>query len=170
MPRSEREKVRTPRWKEDFPIQWERDNYITRRELTKFLTLGSALLAAASVAIATVGRWFARPRLVGPRYHVAKTSAIPPSGSLLFRYPTDEDPCILLRGKDGNLRAYSQICTHLSCAVLHRPDRDGLFCPCHHGWFDGPTGRAIAGPPTRRLPRVRLEIVGEEIYAIGREV
>ena len=32
-------------WREDFPIEWENDHYVTRRELTKFLTLGSALLA-----------------------------------------------------------------------------------------------------------------------------
>ena len=159
-----------PRWKEDFPIAWDRDHYVSRRELAKFLTLGSALLAGMSTAVATVGRWLFRPRLDGPRVAIAKASEIPAGGSALFRYPTADDPCILLRGEDGTLRAYSQVCTHLSCAVVHRPDRDSLFCPCHHGWFDARTGAPTAGPPTRPLPRIRLKIVGDEVLAVGREV
>ena len=44
------------RWREDFPIGWEADHYVTRRELTKFLTLGSALLVGANVVIAALGQ------------------------------------------------------------------------------------------------------------------
>src|SRR5262245_3751575 len=129
-----------PRWREDFPTAWERDHYVSRRELAKFLTLGSGLLAGISTAVAVVGRWFFRAQLDGPDVAIAKASAIPPGGSALFRYPTDDDPCILLRARDGSLRAYSQVCTHLSCAVVHRPDLNSLFCPCHHGWFDAESG------------------------------
>lgn len=159
-----------PRWREDFPIGWERDHYIGRRELAKFLTLGSALLAGMSAAVAVVGRWFFRPRFDGPKVTIAKASAIPPGGSLQFRYPTDGDPCILLRGQDGKLRAYSQVCTHLSCSVVHRPDRDSLFCPCHHGWFDAGSGIPTGGPPTRPLPRIRLRVAGDDVIAEGQEV
>ena len=35
-----------PRWREDFPVRWDEDHYMTRRELAKFLTLGSGLLAS----------------------------------------------------------------------------------------------------------------------------
>jgi len=164
------ERQRAPHWREDFPIKWETDHYISRRELAKFLTLGSALLAGMSTAVAIVGRWFFWPSFDGPRVSITKASLIPAGGSVLFRYPTDEDPCILLRGQDGALRAYSQVCTHLSCAVVHRPDQNSLFCPCHHGWFDAASGIPTAGPPTRRLPRIRLEIVGDEVFAIGRDV
>ena len=44
------------RWEEDFPVEWERDAYVTRRELTKFLALGSALLAGATALIAAFGQ------------------------------------------------------------------------------------------------------------------
>ena len=37
-----------PQWKRDFPIEWEGDHYVSRREMVKFLTLGSALLATAN--------------------------------------------------------------------------------------------------------------------------
>ncbi|HVE87850.1 MAG TPA: Rieske 2Fe-2S domain-containing protein, partial [Myxococcales bacterium] len=120
--------------------------------------------------VAVVGRWLFRPRLDGPRALVGRVSAIPPGGSMLFRYPGDEDPCILVRGQDGAFRAYSQVCTHLSCAVVHRPDRNALFCPCHHGWFDAASGAVTGGPPTRPLPRIRLEVDGDQVFAVGKEV
>lgn len=158
---------RRPRHEEDFPIEWELDHYVTRREFAKFLTLGSGLLAAANVLMAIAGRLW-RPATPGAA-RIGRSADVPPGGSMLFRYPTPEDPCIVLRERTGELRAYSQVCTHLSCAVVHRPDRDELFCPCHHGSFTTTEGRPIAGPPTRRLPRIRLEERAGEIFAVGVE-
>ena len=166
---SDRPSTDVPRWREDFPIRWERDHYVTRRELAKFLTLGSGLLAAMSGAVALAGRFF-KTRYEGRRLDLGPVSAIPPDGSLLFRYPTDDDPCILVRGRDGELRAYSQVCTHLSCAVVHRPERDSLLCPCHHGWFEAASGFPTGGPPTRRLPRIVLDVSDGRVYAVAREV
>jgi Rieske Fe-S protein len=156
------------RWREDFPINWEADHYVTRRELTKFLTLGSCLLAGANACMAFVGSREGPESL--PEKQIGRTSAIPAGGSLLFRYPTDQDPCILLREESGELQAYSQVCTHLACAVVYQPEEKLLFCPCHHGEFNTHEGRPIAGPPTRRLPRIKLEQRGDEIYAVGVEV
>jgi nitrite reductase/ring-hydroxylating ferredoxin subunit len=158
----------TPRWRQDFPIHWENDHYVTRRELAKFLTLGSGLLVGASALVAIVGKLrrsepFARMRIEG----AAKLGA---GECLLFRYPTDRDPCILLRHPEGRLVAYSQVCTHLSCAVVHRPERDALFCPCHQGVFSTAEGVPTEGPPTRRLPRIRLEEQAGEVYAVGVEL
>jgi Rieske Fe-S protein len=121
----------TPRWREDFPVRWELDDYVTRRELTKFLVLGSGLLAGANAALAIAGKLQETPK--APRTKIARASSIAAGSSLLFRYPTAEDPCILLRARDGSLEAYSQVCTHLSCAVVHRPEDETLYCPCHHG-------------------------------------
>jgi nitrite reductase/ring-hydroxylating ferredoxin subunit len=156
------------RWAEDFPIHWEADLYVTRRELTKFLTLGSGLLVGANVGIAVVGHTAHHGAF--PAVRIAAASAIPARGSRLFRYPTDADPCILVRDESGDLHAYSQTCTHLSCAVVHRPEERALFCPCHHGYFSESEGLPLAGPPTRRLPRILLEIRGDEVFAIGVEV
>lgn len=163
-----KERPTASRWQEDFPIEWERDHYVTRRELAKFLTLGSALLAGASLVIAFVGKLRRLPR-TGP-LRIARAADVPPGGSSLFLYPTAEDPCILLRTRSGELKAYSQICTHLSCAVVYQPSKESLFCPCHWGSFSCGEGRPIAGPPTRPLPRIRLEERGGEIFAMGVEV
>jgi Rieske Fe-S protein len=158
----------TPRWRQDFPVHWENDHYVTRRELAKFLTLGSSLLVGASALVALVGR-LRRP-LPSPRVKIEGAATLRPGDSLLFRYPTDRDPCILVRGEDGRMVAYSQVCTHLSCAVVYRPDRNVLFCPCHQGVFSTAEGVPTAGPPTRRLPRIRLDEQIGEIYAIGVEL
>ena len=156
------------RWREDFPVRWDEDHYVTRRELAKFLTLGSGLLASANVLIAFVGLNAQNPTL--PVQRIADAADIPPGGTLLFRYPTTDDPCILLRDLSGRLDAYSQVCTHLSCAVVHRPDEQALTCPCHKGSFSSTDGKPLAGPPTRRLPRIVIEQRGTDILATGIEV
>jgi len=157
-----------PRWRSDFPIRWENDHYVSRRELAKFLTLGSALLVGANTLIALIGRFRKAPE--PPVRAIAGAAALAPGASLLFRYPTAEDPCILVRRADGRFVAYSQVCTHLSCAVVHRPENDRLFCPCHLGEFSCVEGLPTAGPPTRRLPRIRLEERAGELFAVGVEV
>ena len=35
-----------PRWRQDFPIDWPADEYLTRREFTKFLMLTSGAFVA----------------------------------------------------------------------------------------------------------------------------
>jgi arsenite oxidase small subunit len=157
-----------PRWREDFPVRWDADNYMTRRELAKFLTLGSGLLASVNVLIAFIGLRGALP--TPPTRRIAGVDEVPPGGSLLFRYPTADDPCILVRDASGTFEAFSQVCTHLSCAVVHRPDEQALACPCHKGSFSSSDGRPLAGPPTRRLPRIVLEQHGADLVATGIKV
>lgn len=154
-------------WREDFPIRWDNDHYVSRRELARFLTVGSVLLAGANAALVGVSLTGRRPM---PRTRIASLEALRRERSLLFRYPTERDPCILVEGADGQPAAYSQLCTHLSCAVVFRPDERVLHCPCHHGYFEIEGGRPIQGPPTRRLPRIRLEVQGDDILAVGVEV
>jgi Rieske Fe-S protein len=157
-----------PRWREDFPVRWDDDHYMTRRELAKFLTLGSGLLAGVNILIAFIGLNGRIPTT--PIQRIAGADDVPPGGALLFRYPTESDPCILVRDVSGRLDAYSQVCTHLSCAVVHRPDEGALACPCHKGSFSSASGQPLAGPPTRRLPRIVIEQRGDAIVATGIEV
>lgn len=157
---------RTPKWRQDFPIEWDGDHYISRREMVKFLTLGSLLLAFANWVTVAASKLLNRgskvQRPIGP------VSALDSSGSMLFTYPTDQDPCIAVRTPHGAIVAYSQVCTHLSCAVVYDKSAGGLFCPCHHGLFNL-EGQPVAGPPTRPLPRITVEQRGDQLYAIGLE-
>jgi nitrite reductase/ring-hydroxylating ferredoxin subunit len=157
-----------PRWRQDFPVRWDEDHYMTRRELAKFLTLGSGLLAGVNVLIALIGLSNRPPDV--PARRIAGVGDVAPGTSLLFRYPTLEDPCILVRDASGRFDAFSQVCTHLSCAIVHVPEDESLACPCHKGSFSARDGVPTAGPPTRRLPRIVIERRGEDLVATGIEV
>lgn len=71
---------------------------------------------------------------------------------------------------DDGLIAYSKICTHAGCPVgLYRAATHDLFCPCHQSTFDVLDGcRPIAGPATRPLPQLPIE-VDDEGYVIARD-
>ena len=157
-----------PKWRTDFPIEWEGDHYVSRREMVKFLTLGSVLLAGANWVTALAGRLLRTSAF--PEKMVGLASTLDQQRSLLFRYPTDKDPCIAVRTPEGNLAAYSQVCTHLSCAVVYSKSDNKLLCPCHKGSFNVVEGAPIGGPPTRRLPRIRIEQRGDQLFAKGVEV
>ena len=160
-------KKKNARWREDFPVEWENDEYITRREMVKFLALGSLTIAGANFILAGLPRFLQPARM--PRTKIGMASSLAPGSSQLFRYPTHDDPCILIRQTGGELVAYSQVCTHLSCAVIHDQKENTLFCPCHHGYFTVAEGRPYAGPPTRPLPRIKLELEGDDLFAVGVE-
>jgi Rieske Fe-S protein len=85
----------------------------------------------------------------------------------IFRYPGPNDSCLLLRTREGSYVAYSQKCTHLSCAVFPSSDGKRLECPCHEGYFSAADGRVLQGPPPRPLPRILLEIRRGEVWAVG---
>ena len=68
-----------PRWREDFPVRWDEDNYMTRRELAKFLTLGSGLLAGVNVLIAFIGL---SDRAPAPPVRRERLAACAPWGAL----------------------------------------------------------------------------------------
>jgi Rieske Fe-S protein len=52
--------------------------------------------------------------------------------------------------------------------VLYQGDRNRIYCPCHDGVFNPDTGARVAGPPPRPLNKIKLEIRGNDIYAVGR--
>lgn len=159
--------TKAPKWRTDFPIEWEGDHYVSRREMVKFLTLGSAVLTTATWVTAAAGSAH-HHGTKGERY-IGTVSMLQKEGSLLFRYPTDQDPCIAVRTPEGKLVAYSQVCTHLSCAVIYSKPENELVCPCHNGHFNVDEGAPVSGPPTRPLPRVKLEQRGDQVFAVERE-
>ena len=160
-----------PRWREDFPVRWDEDHYMTRRELAKFLTLGSGLLASVNVLIAFIGL---NARDPDHRRSSGSPAAddIAPGGSLLFRYPDRRTtPAFWCATSSGRLDAYSQVCTHLSCAVVHRPDERALACPCHKGSFSA-ARRATARRTADAAPAAHRDRAARrrDLVATGIEV
>lgn len=154
-----------PAWRRDFPIDVPRDQYVERRELMKFLVLTSLAFTVGQFWIAARA-WLAR-RTPAPERPIAAVGELPVGGTLVFHYPSDTDPCVLVRLAENRFVAYDQRCTHLSCAVIPRPDLGQLECPCHQGVFDLQSGRPLAGPPRRPLPAVELRLRGGVVYATG---
>jgi Rieske Fe-S protein len=157
-----------PAWRKDFPVDWPEDHYIARRDYTKYLVLTSLAFVVGQFWIA-LKSLFGRREGALPRRKVARLDAIPVGGALTFDYPGRHDPCLLLRPDEGTLVAYSQKCTHLSCAVVPDPDHGRLHCPCHVGYFDAASGRPLAGPPRRPLPRITLAVRAGIVFATGVE-
>jgi len=154
-----------PLWREEVPIFEADERYVSRRQLTKFLTLTSLGMFIGNLWIA-FRSWLHR----APSYpvcSVAQLDELPLGGVKIFQYPTRNDGCILVHRSDDEYVAYSQKCTHLSCAVYYERETDRLACPCHRGFFSARDGSVLQGPPPRPLPRVTLKRRGPELIALG---
>ncbi|MGE3497097.1 MAG: ubiquinol-cytochrome c reductase iron-sulfur subunit [Candidatus Binatia bacterium] len=159
---------RQPAWRQDFPIDWPRDHYVERRDFVKFLVLTSLALTVGQFWIA-VQSWWGRRRGAPGIQRIAALSELAVGGVLTFTYPGPQDDCVLVRTAQDALVAYSQKCTHLSCAVRPLVAEGVIHCPCHEGYFDLRSGRPLAGPPRRPLPLVRIDVRDNQIYATGVE-
>jgi nitrite reductase/ring-hydroxylating ferredoxin subunit len=157
-----------PAWRNDFPIDWPQDQYVERRDFVKFMVLTSLAFTVGQFWIAGQN-WWRRRRGEPPIARIGSVDDLAIGGAAAFTYPAAQDPCVLVRTAAAGFVAYSQKCTHLSCAVIPRPADDVIACPCHEGVFDLQSGRPIAGPPRRPLARVRVEVRGRDVYAVGIE-
>ena len=156
------------RWRSEFPYHWDADDLVTRRELLQFAVYTSGALWGGTALLALLGL-VQQPLRTEPQA-VANVNDVPEGQAVYFNYPDPDDQAMLLHLPGGEFVAFSQKCTHLSCAVYHQPEQERLYCPCHEGVFDPATGEPTAGPPQRALPRIVLERQGDMIMAVGVEL
>lgn len=155
-----------PAWEVDFPIERVEAQHVSRREFSKFLVLVSAGLTAGS-------GWVAVKDVVMPRepragdVRLCSLSELPPGGMKVLALPATGEPALLLRLEDGELRAFEQKCTHLSCAVYFDPGAERIVCPCHAGAFDPRTGAVLQGPPPRPLRSFPLAVRDGEVWLLA---
>lgn len=136
---------------------------VTRRSFARSLAV--AIVAILVGALWALREWYHNRS--APAQVIAHVGEIPSGGTKIFQYPSDVAPCILVRTGDTSYVAYSRICTHNSCPVFYRPDENGLECRCHGGLFSIADGSVLQGPPPRPLPRILLEVRGNDILAVG---
>jgi Rieske Fe-S protein len=90
---------------------------------------------------------------------VATTAAaLKPRSGIIFRFGSK--PGIVVRTADGEVRAFSAVCTHLDCTVQFKVDTSQLWCACHNGLYDL-DGNVVSGPPPRGLERFVVNVRGE---------
>jgi len=155
-----------PQWRKDFPVDWSKDEYVARRDFTKFLVLTSFGLAVGQFWI-NIQNSLRKHRGDAPMKPIAFVKDLAVGETRTFEYPNVYDNCLLIRTAEDRFVAYSQKCTHLSCPVRPNVEKSSLHCPCHEGSFDLETGRPTGGPPRRPLDRIDLEIINGQIYAKG---
>ncbi|MBI4523705.1 MAG: ubiquinol-cytochrome c reductase iron-sulfur subunit [Deltaproteobacteria bacterium] len=136
---------------------------VSRRKFLDWFLSASAGALFVSIVYPVV-RYLIPPRV---EQSTALTVTLPvnpqevkPNSGQIFRFGSR--PGILIRTSEGDLRAFSAICTHLACIVQYRPDLGHIWCACHNGHFDL-SGKNIAGPPPRPLEQYTANVRGDKI-------
>ena len=133
-----------------------------RRRVVAFL-LGGGLFTSLISFVYPVLHYLIPPPVAdlgGDEVVASKVGDLKSNSSKIFRFGTR--PALLLMTTEGEYRALSAVCTHLSCTVQYRNDLHQIWCACHNGLYDI-NGRNISGPPPRPLEAFQVHIRGDEI-------
>ena len=90
----------------------------------------------------------------------AQATQVRPNSGAVFKFGSK--PGLLIRTPDGELRAFSAVCTHLDCTVQYKPDSSQIWCACHNGLYDL-RGNVVSGPPPRPLESLVVNQRGDEV-------
>ena len=96
---------------------------------------------------------------------IVKESEVGPNSAFPFTNADTGQQSVLVRLENGELAAYSAVCTHQACVVAYKDGK--LACPCHGSVFDPSKGAAVLnGPANRPLPEVKIEVKGDEVFLV----
>lgn len=130
-----------------------------RKFLDSLLAVGFVSTAAAIVY--PVGLYLVPPAAGEPETEsvvAAKTAELKPNSGKVFKF--GNKPGIVVRTADGELLAFSAVCTHLDCTVQFKADTSQLWCACHNGTYDL-GGNVVSGPPPRGLEKFAVNVRGD---------
>lgn len=132
--------------------------------------------SAATPAARTVP---GRTTLPYPQKAVGKARAMPVNEVTHFSYPDASSPCYAIRlgnpvpggvGPDGDIVAFSALCTHMGCPVAYDGGSRTFKCGCHFSIFDPENGgQMVCGQATEDLPKIRLDYdaATDSVQAVG---
>ena len=133
---------------------------VPRRSILDSL-LGLGVTSTAVAALYPVSRFLVPPAGGEPSTAsvvAARLADMRPNSGVVFPFGTR--PAILVRTPDGELRAYSAVCTHLECTVQYKAETSQIWCACHNGFYDL-SGNVVSGPPPRPLEGFTVAVRGE---------
>jgi len=139
----------------------------SRRRFVEWF-LGTTLGAVGLSVLYPVFRFVIPPEVAESatnRVLAGTLSQMPSNSGKVFRFGSK--PALLIRLPSGDVRAFTAICTHLSCTVEYRPDLQEICCPCHNGFYNL-QGVNVAGPPPRPLEEYAVAISDENIWVSRR--
>ena len=142
-------------------VEGKPDN-VSRRSFLNYL-LGISVAGWAASVFYPVVEYFKIPKRKDdePNSVVAASfKSLKPNEGVIFKFGSK--PGILIKGADGQLRAFSAVCTHLDCTVKYRPDLQKIHCACHGGMYDL-NGQNISGPPPRPLTPFKVVARGDDV-------
>ena len=94
-----------------------------------------------------------------------KPQEVKPNSGQIFRFGSQAG--ILVKDSNGELKAFSAVCTHLACIVQYRSDINQIWCACHNGHFDL-NGRNVEGPPPKPLEQYVVNVRADQIVVSKR--
>lgn len=141
------------------------------------------LSGAALVTLTTFEGWGATFQVKEyPRTRIASLGDVTSGDPMVFQYP-ESNPFgthLLVKlgeeagggvGPDRDIVAFNQFCTHMGGPLMGTYKKEhGVLgpCPFHLTTFDlSRHGMVISGHATESLPQVKLEVEGDQIYAVA---
>ena len=91
---------------------------------------------------------------------LAAVADIPVGGALVVQDGPGGKPVVLAQPRDGEVVAFSAVCTHQGCTV--RAEQGGIQCPCHGSTYDL-TGKNTGGPAPSPLPAVEVTVADGQV-------
>jgi Rieske Fe-S protein len=125
--------------------------------------LATGFIATIGAMVYPVWRYLIPPANAEPATQsvvAAQASQLAPNSGLLFKFGSK--PGIVVRTPEGELHAFSAVCTHLDCTVQYKTDTSQLWCACHNGIYDL-AGNVVSGPPPRPLEKLVVNQRGEDV-------
>ncbi|MFJ1975105.1 Rieske (2Fe-2S) protein [Streptomyces sp. NPDC087903] len=89
---------------------------------------------------------------------LAKTADIPVGGGKIFA----DEKIVVTQPKEGEFKAFSNICTHAQCPVASVSDGT-INCTCHGSKFNITDGSVAHVPATQPLPEKKITVQGGSI-------
>lgn len=89
---------------------------------------------------------------------------LPRGQAATYSDPSTGAADLLIRESNGDLKAFSAVCTHAGCTVGY--EGGTIVCPCHGAQYSAETGEVIGGPAPEGLAPKKVVESGGQIYAV----
>jgi Rieske Fe-S protein len=130
---------------------------IKRRGILKGLVAGATAVVTAPI-LYVAARYLGYIRKGGSNQTTATVAFSDLTPEKPFKLvQIDDDPVIIVRERNDQIRAFTATCTHLGCTVTYRPQVPDFYCKCHQGRYDE---NGINIPGTRpKSPLTELTVI-----------